>query len=376
MPAQITVFPLGNADSARLDLADGRKVLIDFGNQGNPDDPEDLRCDLAEELRSDLRKTRRDYLDVTCFTHLDADHCEGASDFFWFRHAVKYQGGGRIKINELWVPAAAVTEDGLDDCARVIRQEARHRLREGSGIRVFSRPDRLKEWMENNGIEFESRKHLIVDAGQLVPGFSKDGPERAEFFVHCPFAWRSNENKLEDRNGDSIVFQVTFKEDNVESYALFASDVDHETLSLIVQATKRHGKGARLLWDFMKLPHHCSYKSLSPERGTDETKPVPDVKWLFETQGNRGAYIVSTSKPIPAEGSPEDDSLQPPHRQAAAYHRRVTRDKDGKFLVTMDHPTASRPKPARFEVTRFKMALVMTAPSVISTASSTTARAG
>jgi hypothetical protein len=27
---------------------------------------------------------------------------------------------------------------------------------------------------------------------------------------------------------------------------------------------------------------------------------VPDVKWLFETQSNRGAYIVSTSKPIPA----------------------------------------------------------------------------
>jgi hypothetical protein len=240
MAACITVFPLGNADALRLDLADGRKVLVDFGNQGDPDDVDDLRCDLAEELRADLRKVRRDSFNAVCFTHLDADHCDGASDFFWFQHAAKYQGEGRVKIDELWVPAAAITEDGLEDCGRVIRQEARYRLREGKGIRVFSRPDVLKEWMQKNAIDFESRKHLIVDAGQLVPGFSKEGAERAEFFVHCPFAWRTNDNELVDRNQDSIVFQVTFKEDGVESYALLGSDVDHETLSLIVQTTKRH----------------------------------------------------------------------------------------------------------------------------------------
>ena len=376
MPAQITIFPLGNADGARLDLADGRQLLIDFGNQGNPDDPEDLRCDLAAELRADLRKVRRDNFNVVCFTHLDADHCQGASEFFWFRHASKYQGGDRVKIGELWVPAAAVTEDGLEDCARVIRQEARHRLREGKGVRVFSRPDLLKDWMAKNNIDFESRKHLIVDAGQLVPGFSKDGPERAEFFVHCPFAWRTNENKLEDRNQDSIVFQVTFKEDGVETHALFASDVDYDTLSLIVQTTKRHGKEDRLLWDFMKLPHHCSYLSLGPDRGNEETKAVPEVKWLFETQSQRGAYIVSTSKPIPAKGSDDDASPQPPHRQAAAHHRRVVRAKDGAFVVTMENPRESAPKPARFEVTRFKIALMVAAPSVIASASSAPARAG
>ena len=76
MAANITVFPLGNADSLRLDLADGREILVDFGNQGDPSDPDDLRCDLAEELRADLHKARRDSFDVVCFTHLDADHCE------------------------------------------------------------------------------------------------------------------------------------------------------------------------------------------------------------------------------------------------------------------------------------------------------------
>jgi hypothetical protein len=376
MAAHITVFPLGNADSARIDLANGQKVLVDFGNQGNPDDSDDARCDLAAELRADLRKVRRDNFNVVCFTHLDADHCEGASEFFWFQHAEKYQGDGRIKIDEMWVPSAAITEDGLDDCARVIRQEARYRLKQGKGIRVFSRPDLLREWASKNNVDLEASKHLIVDAGQLVPSFSKNGPEKAEFFVHCPFAWRTNENELVERNQDSIVFQVTFKEDGVESYALFGSDVDYETLSLIVQATKRHRNEERLLWDFMKLPHHCSYTALGPERGTEETKAVPDVKWLFEIQGDRGAYIVSSSKPIPTKGSEEDKSTQPPHRQAANHHRRVVREKDGTFVVTMEHPKASEPKPLRFEVTRFKLALVLSAPSVIASASSTTARAG
>jgi hypothetical protein len=376
MAAHITVFPLGNADSARIDLADGRKVLVDFGNQGNPDDPTDRRCDLAAEIRTDLRKLKRNFLEVVCFSHLDADHCQGASEFFHLEHAAKYQGGDRIKMNELWVPSAAIIEDGLEDCARVIRQEARHRLKEGKGIRVFSRPDLLEDWASKNNVDLEARKHFIVDAGQLVPGFSKNGPEKAEFFVHCPFAWRTNENELVERNQDSIVFHVTFKEDGVESYALFASDVDHETLSLIVQTTKRHRKEDRLLWDFMKLPHHCSYTALGPDRGTDETKAVPDVKWLFETQGGRGAYIVSTSKPIPAKGSKDDDSVQPPHRQAANHHKRLVREKDGTFVVTMEHPKASDPKTLHFEVTRFKIALVLSAPAVISSATSTAARAG
>jgi hypothetical protein len=376
MPALITVFPLGNADSARIDLADGRKILVDFGNQGNPEDRDDLRCDLAEEVRTDLRKLKRDNLDVVCFTHLDADHCEGASDFFYFHHAAKYQDGHRIKMDELWVPAAAITEDGLEDCARVIRQEARYRLKEGKGIRVFSRPEVLQNWARENGVNLEARKHLIVDAGILVPGFSKDGPEHAEFFVHCPFAWRTNENELVERNQDSIVFQITFKEDRVESYALFASDVDHETLSLIAQISKAHGNEHRLLWDFMKLPHHCSYTALGPDRGTDETEAVPDVKWLFETQGNRGAYIVSTSKPIPVKGSTDDENVQPPHRQAANHHKRVVRENDGTFVVTMEHPKLSDPKMLRFEVTRFKVALILGAPTIIGSATSTAARAG
>lgn len=376
MTAHVTFYPLGNADGALIDLANGQKVLVDFGNQGDPTKASDLRCDLAKELRADLRKAGRDYYDVVCFTHLDDDHCQRMGEFFWLDHAKKYQGEGRIKIRELWVPAAALIEDGLDDDARLVRQEARHRLKQYKGIRIFSRAEKLKAWMEENDIDYEKAKHLFVDAGKLVPGFSKDGSAKAEFFAHSPFAWRQDERTLIDRNSDSIVFQVTFKEDGQETYALFASDVDHVALTDIVKTTKRKKNQDRLLWDLMKLPHHCSYTALGPERGTSETKAVDEVKWLFETQGRAGCTIVSPSWPIPIDGSEEDKSKQPPHRQAANHHRRVAREKKGAFRVTMEQPRVAAPKPLRFEITRYGVAALVAAPNVITTATSSPARQG
>ena len=146
------------------------------------------------------RRPRRNYFDAVCITHLDDDHCKGFGEFFWLAHAKCYQDDERVRINELWVPAAAITEENLKDDAWLVRAEARHRLKEGKGIRVFSRPAHLKEWMDKNGIDFESRKHLIVDAGTLVPGYTKEGAAQAEFFVHSPFGWRQDEQTVIDRN--------------------------------------------------------------------------------------------------------------------------------------------------------------------------------
>jgi hypothetical protein len=376
MVAKVHFFPLGNADTLRIDLASGGKILVDYANMRCADDKNDLRCDLPKELRRDLAKNERNYYDAVCITHLDDDHCKGFGEFFWLRHAKTYQDGDRIRINELWVPAGAILEDGLDGDARLVRAEARYRLREGKGVRVFSRPARLKKWMEENGIDFESRKHLIVDAGKLVPGYTKEGPAQAEFFVHSPFGWRQDVNTVVDRNEDSIVMHVTFREGQRDSFMFLGSDANHETLSLIVQISRRYGNEDRLLWDLMKLFHHCSYLSLGPERGTDETKAVPDVKWLFETQGRRGGVIVSPSWPIPAKGSKEDGDVQPPHRQAANHHRRVVRQLDGTFVVTMEQPFKSDPKPFGYEITALGVALIVSAPAIGTAAANSTPRAG
>src|SRR6266478_5690811 len=104
MTARVTFFPIGNADCCRIDLVGGRKVLIDFADKRDPKDPYDKRIDLAAEVRRDL-----------------------------------------------------------DDAARVIRQEARHRLKQGKGIKVFSRPERLHDLLESWGLTVADRASCIVD---------------------------------------------------------------------------------------------------------------------------------------------------------------------------------------------------------------------
>src|SRR5262249_4198582 len=106
-----------------------------------------------------------------------------------------------------------------------------------------------------------------------------------------------------------------------------------------------------LLWDIFKVPHHCSYTAIGPEKGNDVTTPTDEVKWLCETQGRERSIMMSTSWSIPFKGSKEDEDPQPPHRQAANYYRAVAELKDPQSKVTMDLPSKSKPKPSTIEIT-------------------------
>ena len=68
--------------------------------------------------------------------------------------------------------------------------------------------------------------------------------------------------------------------------------------------------------------------------------------------------------------------MQPPHRQAANHHRRVVKDKDGQFKVTMEIPSVQRPKPLVIEITAAGVSLLLAAPTAIGIATSRPARAG
>jgi beta-lactamase superfamily II metal-dependent hydrolase len=339
----VTFFPLGNADSYRIDLENGRKILVDYANVANPDDKSDLRVNLASVLRADLKASNRASFDVVAFTHADEDHVTGADEFFYLNHAAKYQSDERIKINELWVPASMILESNLDDAARALRQEARHRLKEGKGIRVFSRPDALKDWLKAEGLDLDQRRHLITDAGKTVPGFTLD-TDGVEFFVHSPFAKRVDAD-VEDRNGCSLVFQAKFVSGGQTTTMLMSADTPWDVWVDIVNVTKYHKNEERLGWDIMKLPHHCSYLSLSDEKGEDITEPVDEVKWLMD-KGGDGCVVVSPSKPIPSD----DEDVQPPHRQAANYYKDLVAQKDGEFIVTMEYPTKKSPAPLVIEI--------------------------
>ena len=130
-----------------------------------------------------------------------------------------------------------------------------------------------------------------------------------------------------------------------ETKVILASDVDHEIIADIVAVTRSRKRDERLEWDVFKLPHHCSYLSLGSDKGTHKTEPTENVKWLYEEQGHRRGRVISTSNPIP-----DDDTEQPPHRQAANYYREMILHKAGEFLVTMEHPKKSAPEPLVIEI--------------------------
>ena len=350
---KLTFYPLGNADCCLIDLENGQKILFDYADVRDSDNDDDLRIDLSGKLRENLKDADKDSYDVVAITHADEDHIKGFSEFFYLEYAQKYQDDDRIKIDTLWVPAAIILETSPStEDHRVLRQEARYRLKEGTGIRVFSKPQQLEKWLEDEDLTLEDRKDLITNAGEIVPDYKKSS-DGVEFFVHSPFSRSVEENGEEiERNEAALVVQATFECEDENTKLILGADINYQSWEDIVQITKSKGRSSRLEWDIFKISHHCSYKSLSSEKGEEKTTPVSDIKWLFE-KGFDKAKLVSTSDPIPNE-----DTNQPPHWQAANYYKDIAKDIDGEFKVTMEHPKESAPEPLVITIDSSKATIV------------------
>lgn len=349
---QVSFYPVNNGDSCQIVLNNGKRILLDYRQHANASDKDKPEIDLAAELKSELDKAGKDYFDVVAFTHADKDHIEGSTEFFELRHAQKYQGDDRVGIAELWVPAAMLIESStLEERSEefvILRQEARYRLREARGIRIFSRPPELLEWMKTEKIDVDSRSHLFVDAGTLVPTFSL-GVDDVEFFCHSPFIKHVEGGGKEVRNAASLIFNVRFQHEGDYIDFLATGDSDYKTLEDIVSITRKHNNEDRLAWDLFNLPHHCSYLTLSDEKGEKETIPNERVKELL-LAGRKGSYIISSSQPIRNNREAELQT-QPPHIQAKRCYDRYLKQVEGrKLLVTMEEPNESKPKPLVFEL--------------------------
>lgn len=363
---RLTFYPLGNADCCLIET-EKMKILFDYANVKNIDDETDLRIDLENAIRNKWIDGKRKDFDIVVFTHADDDHYKKFSELFYLEHAEKYQSDERIKIKELWVPAATICDDSLKDEGKILRTEARHRLRNRKGIRVFSSPDILRKWFENEGLDIEQYRDCLVNAGKLVPGYNLDS-EGVEFFAHSPFALRQDDGTLVDRNECSIVVQASFKNGDLLTKVIMSADTTCDAWKEIVNITKYHKNEHRLKYDIFKLPHHCSYLSLNNEKGKDITTPLEEVDWMFK-QAEKRAIIVSTSCPIPGE-----DTDQPPHRQAAKYYMNLMKDYEGEFKVTMEHPKVTKPEPLEITIDETGATALKTVISVGASMSSQPAR--
>ena len=340
---RVRFYPVGNGDCSQIVLANNKRLIFDFCHRRNSEDNNDPQIDLQSALSGELAEAKRNGFDVLALTHLDDDHIANSTEFFFLEHAKQYQGAERKRIEVLWVPAAAILETGLKGEAAIWRSEARYRLKEGKGIRVFSKPSSLEKWLKSEGLSLKERSHLITDAGQLVPEFDlkQDG---IEFFVHSPFAKHADGGTVM-RNKSALILQARFKVSRRETQYLMVGDTSWEILKEIVDITRVRNRDERLRWDLYNVPHHCSYLALGPEKGKDRTKPVKNVQWLLD-QCQVGGIAVSSSDPIP-----DQDTNDPPHRQAAATYRKAIGDNSGhRFVVTMAHPSPAKPKVLEIEI--------------------------
>jgi hypothetical protein len=334
--AKVTFYPLGNADTCLVRLDNDKLFVFDFADKRNADDPDDKRIDLKQSFLEDVGFPEREYVDVLAFTHGDDDHVRKAPEMFWLEHATKYQGEGRVKANELWVPAAMIVEEGSEDDTKIIRAEARYRFLNRKGIRVFSRPAHLKNWLEDRGQKLEDYLHLITDAGQLVPNLNlaNDG---VEFFVHSPFAVRDASGLL-DRNENCLVMQAVIRAGGRDTKFLITADSIWEAWEKMVTITRAHGNDHRLAWDILKFPHHCSYLSMAAEKGDDKTTPTGEFEWLL-SQGSVRSIMVSSSREIPSETTD-----QPPHVETYRRYKETADALDAELIVTMENPSKRQPK--------------------------------
>ena len=336
--AKISFYPVGNGDTTQIETTNNERIIIDF-NYVFPEKENDF--DLAKELKDNLGGKKE--VDVFMVTHMDDDHIRGFSTFFELEYAKKYQGDGRIKIKELWVPAAVILETGeeISGEKEILRAEARYRLKEGKGIRVFSKPEDLKDYLEENKIE--DVDHLFVSAGEKINTF-----QNLEIFCHTPFYDDTDEDAIK-RNKCSIITHYTFYMGDTKVKYLHIGDTEYQNIERLVKKSANE----TLEWDIFNIPHHCSYKALAAEKvdkklsegGERKTKPTDKVAELLN-KGKVSSYMISSSNPIE-----EEDQDQPPHIEAKrCYEDYINKVNGAQFLVTMEYPNKTKPKPIVFEI--------------------------
>ena len=336
MSQKFTFYPLGNAETCLLELSNGDKLLFDYAAM-NDGTATDERIDIKQEL-SGINEFK-----VVMFSHAHDDHTKGASEFFYLDHAAKYQSDDRVKINELWVSSAFLLDTDLENGAdaKIIRNEARYRLKEGYGVKIFADPDSLSSWLVAQEINYDDIKHLVVHAGETVK--VDDVTNEVQFFVHAPFSEDSEE--VQDKNDPSIVLQIRLFNNDRETNILMTGDTPYKVLDKIVDISKANGNEDYLMWDIYDIPHHCSHTGLN-EKGENDTyriTPTENVKWILQ-QAQPNAKMVASCVKITEETAP-------PHMIAKRAYEYYTAT-DVEFMATMEHTSLqnSKPTPIIFEI--------------------------
>lgn len=379
----VTFYPVGNGDTSLIQTSKGKMILMDYFQNTDATHPDTPTYNIAKALKQKLDAADRNSFDVVAFTHADRDHINGSTDFFYLEFAKKYQDDNRIHIDELWVPAAilleSTTRDKQSDEFVTWRNEARYRLKNKLGIKVFSLPDDLKTLIESWEMTVDELSDHIIDAGTVVDTFSL-AKDDLEFFVHAPFMKHCNDagdDIKKVRNEAALIFNVRFNASGSTYDYLAVGDSEAHVLEDVLDITKYHHREDRLRWDLFNIPHHCSYLALADEKGDKETEPLDKLKELL-LMGNPDCYLICSSEAFLTDRQEAEKKVQPPHIQARRCYERYLTEVHGRaFKVTGEHGGTKHPQPLVVMIERAGISIkdaVNTA--AMATATAKPARAG
>jgi competence protein ComEC len=209
---RVTLLDVGQGDAALVDLPDGRLMLIDGGGQvGVPFDPG------QRVILPVLRARRRQHLDVVVLTHPHPDHFGGL--------AAVLRG---VSVSELWLGETSPR---------------------GPSPGAPSEYKRLLELAHEKHIPLRGAEELCKRLGSLggAPGL----PSTLAVLHPCPGPVGSA-----SANDNSLVLRF----ENGRHAALLVGDAERWAEARLLASP-----GAELAADFLKVGHHGSRSSSSPE---------------------------------------------------------------------------------------------------------------
>jgi hypothetical protein len=352
----ITFFPVGDKNGGmiliRLNDSYNTTILVDvcINNELIAD-----HCDVAQELldRLPIDSSDRPYVDAFILTHRHQDHLQGIQTYFHLGKPEDYPNtkddeDKKIFIRELWSShnfwKPSSKNYNLCEDAKAFNKEMKRR------VSLFEEKQTIQSEGERAIIigkdpdgKTDNLKNINYDIGDTFTKINnKSISSKISGLILSPIEQQENEddNCFTDKNRQSIVINLTIKQDHYSNKILLAADAE----CLVWETLWKDKSKSELEYDILVAPHHCSWHSLSYDSQSKDDDPqvCEDAKNALN-QAKTGACIVSQSKAI------KNNDEDPPSKAAKdEYLTIVSKD---RFYCTNEYPTKEKPEPLEFNLT-------------------------
>jgi beta-lactamase superfamily II metal-dependent hydrolase len=348
LPTQGVVFwPVGTGDSTTVVVDDEHVLQVDLHHMAAADEPDAVHAPVVDRLADVLpERGGAPYLSAFALTHGDLDHCRGCGKLL----------DSEIVIGELWATPGLwrETADDAGSCedAQRFHKEANRRIEATLEHVEAGRPvpsgDRIRVigYDTDQAGDAAAADHpytALPDEFRSFPGQvigTMDGDDVSDkfaAFVHAPF----KDDCAGERNDTSLALRITLTDGDSRGRILLMGDHAYATIIRIFDVSDDDS----VAWDVLLAPHHCSRKVMYAPGDDGKEEFKSDVMDAFEKAAGTGAFIVSSSQPIPATNKPGDN---PPHADAKHRYQEIV-DAD-HFLCTQEHGGQDAPHPIVFAV--------------------------